>query len=67
MNSTQRRRILEVRDHFEHKYDVAFEESVTMSMVGGAEIAEKQVNTALRIAYYQGVLKAVDLILQELD
>jgi len=61
----QKRRILEIRQHFEVKFDDAFVKVHTMTRGGHA--ATEQMENALTLSYAQGVLKAVDLILAELE
>jgi acyl-[acyl carrier protein]--UDP-N-acetylglucosamine O-acyltransferase len=66
MNSMQKAKILMIRQHFEKKHDAAFERNMTM--VGTTQLASHtQIEDALMLSYSQGVMKAIDLILKELD
>jgi hypothetical protein len=65
MNSMQRAKIYQVRYHFEKKFDEAFVKMHTMSQAGFA--SPEQMANALQLSFAQGVLKAVDLILAELE
>jgi hypothetical protein len=66
MNFMQRHKILTIRQHFEEMYDTAFEKAYTTT--GQTEqAAPEEIANALRQAYAQGVLKAIDLILAELE
>ena len=68
MNFMQKRRILKIREHFEAKFDDAFIKIHTMTGAKGPELSTpEQAGDALTLAYSQGVLKAVDLILEELE
>ena len=68
MNFMQKRRILKIREHFETKFDDAFIKIHTMTGSKGPELSTAaQAADALTLAYSQGVLKAVDLILAELE
>ena len=65
MTFMQRRKILEVRAHFEKKFDDAFIKIHTTTSTEAS--SPEYIANALSLAYAQGVLKAVDLILEELD
>ncbi len=64
MTFMQKHKILQIRSHFETKFDEAFVKIHTMTKHGPSDLDRMQ--TALTLAYSQGVLKAIDLILIEL-
>lgn len=65
MNFMQRHKILTIRQHFEKMYDEAFVRAYTAT--GPQQATPAQMENALKQAYSQGVLKAIDLILAELE
>jgi len=65
MNSIQRAKIAKIRQHFEVKFDDAFVKMHTMSKIGTA--TPDQMDVGLQLAFAQGVLKAIDLIMEQLE
>ena len=65
MNSMQRDRIERIRQHFVVKFDDAFVKMHTMRSTGASSPA--QIENAIQLSFAQGVLKAVELILRELE
>jgi hypothetical protein len=61
----QKVKIGKIRRHFEVKFDDAFEKMHTMSRIGKA--TPEQMDVGLQLAFAQGVLKAIDLIVETLE
>lgn len=65
MTSKQRRNIEMIRAHFEMEFDRCWEKTHTLSSHNWA--IPDQMENSLKQAYSQGVMKAIDLIMEELE